>query len=251
MAGLFIAGFSARLFARLGRDAPDLFKMADPEYRRHTGELNTIPRYVHGTCRAFTHMAPMPMVGTFVWRELHRDPTQPIVVVGHSFGGATALGVAEYLNHFARHVAAVPGLQALMRLQMSRRGVSEPRFPSSISVDLLVLIDSASRRRHPAIPSNVKRTVNLFATDPMPFWLERFLTRVTFVPGAENIALHGEHGVVDRDGAAFYAGHYSEPLLRSDERDWYPRYAGWDAWDFVTHFAHKLPDVGANAAVFE
>lgn len=250
MAGLFIAGFSARIFARLGRSAPDLFRMADPDYRRHTGERNPIPHYVRGTCRAFTHLAPMPVVGTFVWRELHRDPTQPIVVVGHSFGGATALGVAGYLGHFASNVAAIPGLQALMRLQLSRDGVREPRFPATISVDLLVLIDGASRRRYPAIPGNVKRTVNLFATEPMPLWLERFLTRATYVPGAENIALHGTHGVIDRDGAASYAGHYSEPLQQPGEWDWDPRYAGWDTWDFVTHFVHRLPVVGANAVAF-
>lgn len=250
MAGLFIAGFSARLFARLGRDAPDLFKMADPEYRRHTGELNPIPHYVRGSCRAVTHMAPMPIIGAFIWRELHRDATQPVVIVGHSFGGAAAIGVAEYLNHFASRVAALPGLQALMRLQLARDRIAEPRFPTRIWVDLLVLIDSASRREHPAIPANVKRTVNLFATESMPLWLERFMTRLTFVPGAENIALHGEHGVVDRDGAAYYAGHRSEPLQQPNEREWDPRFAGWDAWDFVIHFTRKLPPVGANAAIF-
>lgn len=250
MAGLFIAGFSARIFAHLGRSAPDLFRMADPDYRRHTGQRNPIPHYVHGTCRAFTHMAPMPVVGTFVWRELHRDPTQPIVIVGHSFGGAAALGVTDYLGHFASKVAGVPGLQALMRLQLARDGVRKARFPPTISVDLLVLIDSASRRRYPVIPSNVKRAVNLFATEPMPLWLERFLTRATFVPGAENIAFHAAHGVVDRDGAASYAGHSSEPLRRLDEWEWDPRYAGWDAWDFVAHFVQKLPDVGANAGAF-
>lgn len=250
MAGLFIAGFSARLFARMGRDAPDLFKMADPEFRRHTGELNTIPRYVRGTCRAFTHMAPMPIVGAFVWRELHRGPTQPIVVVGHSYGGATAIGVAEYLNHFAGHVAAIPGLQSLMQLQLARDGVREPHFPLTIYVDLLVLIDSASWRPHPAIPKNVKRAVNLFATEPMPFWLDRFLSRVTYLPGAENIALHGAHGVVDRDGAAHYAGHRPEPLEPPGVFDWDQRYAGWDAWDFVTYFVRELPEVGANAATF-
>ncbi|MFQ5854768.1 MAG: hypothetical protein ACE5LU_03875 [Anaerolineae bacterium] len=250
MAGLFIAGFSARLFARLGRDAPDLFKMADPEYRRHTGELNPIPCRIRGPCRAFTHMAPLPIMGAFVWRELHRDPTQPVVIVGHSFGGAAAIGFADYLNDFAGRVAVVPGTRALMRLQLLRDRVGEPRFPPTIYVDLLVLIDSASRRRHPVVPMNVKRTVNLFATEPMPLWLDRLMARITFIPGAENIALNAAHGAVDRDGAATYAGHRSEPLQRPDALDWKPQYTGWDTWDFVGHFVRSLPDVGANAEIF-
>jgi hypothetical protein len=250
MAGLFIAGFSARIFARLGRNAPDLFKMADAEYRRQNGELNPIPRLIRGPCRSFTHMAPMPIMGAFVWRELHRDPTQPVVIVGHSFGAAAAIGIADYLNHFAARVASVPGLQAMMRLQLLRDRVGKPRFPGTIYVDLLVLIDCASRRQYPAISNNVKHAVNLFATEPMPLWLDRFLTRVAFLPGAENIALHAAHGMIDRDGAASYAGHRSEPLEPPDALEWDPQYAGWDAWDFVSHFVRKLPDTGANAGVF-
>ncbi len=250
MAGLFIAGFSARLFAQLGRDAPDLFKMADPKYRRQNGELNPIPRLIRGPCRSFTHMAPMPVMAAFVWRQLHLDPTQPVVILGHSFGAAAAIGLADYLNHFADRVAALPGTRAMMRLQLLRDQVREVRFPPTINVDLLVLIDCASRRRYPEIPRNVKRTVNLFATEPMPLWLDRFLSRVTFLPGAENIAFHAAHGVIDRDAAACYAGHRSEPLESLGTLEWHPQYADWDAWDFIAYYVRRLPDLGANARAF-
>jgi hypothetical protein len=68
-------------------------------------------------------------------------PDQPVVLVGHSFGGDSAVEVANELNS-AKH-----GFR---------------------NVDLLVSIDAVGRH-HTIIPMNVKRNLNFFGEGVVPF----------------------------------------------------------------------------------
>lgn len=90
-----------------------------------------------------------PGAKRFSWNEQDRivdeikkhAPDQPVVLVGHSFGGDTAVEIANSLNNV-------------------KNGFR--------SIDLLVSIDSVGMN-HSIIPMNVKRNLNFFGEGVVPF----------------------------------------------------------------------------------
>ncbi|MFA6239015.1 MAG: thioesterase domain-containing protein [Bacteriovorax sp.] len=91
----------------------------------------------------------LPGAKRFSWNEQDRiieeikkhSPEQPVVLVGHSFGGDTAVEIAATLNS----------------VKNGFRGI-----------DLLVSIDSVGMN-HSIIPMNVKRNLNFFQEGVVPF----------------------------------------------------------------------------------
>lgn len=107
----------------------------------------------------------MPGAKRFSWNEhdeiieeiKRHSPEQPVVLVGHSFGGDTAVEIATTLNS----------------VKNGFRGI-----------DLLVSIDSVGMN-HSIIPMNVKRNLNFFQEGVVPF-----------LHGAPNVARNTDYSEV-------------------------------------------------------
>jgi RHS repeat-associated protein len=119
-------------------------------------------------------------------------PDDPIIVLGYSYGGGGALEFADIL-------AKQPSLLHLTASGFS----SEVGIPDNVIIDALVLIDPVSTGRtisqnkyaafmdHETVPSNVRYTLNLYATQDAYFGWWPHDQGLQDISGALNVGMQG------------------------------------------------------------
>ena len=151
MAGVFISGFSGTSSGAV----PGTQAMASEP---------TIGRAIVGGSSTFTHTQVSAAADAIV-ASLRANPNQPVVVVGHSFGGDSAIELCE---------------------ELAKR---------NICVDLLVQVDSVGVGDE-VKPTNVRRGVNIYSTSG------EGINGATTVSGSENIGVAGtSHTNIDDNPA--------------------------------------------------
>ena len=103
-----------------------------------------------------------------------RDSSFPVIVIGHSWGGAAALETAQLLDESTLPGGVDPATQAA----------------NTATIDLLFLIDAelGGRWMGRSIPNNVKTSVNLYAQAIYPDQWWNLQNGVDHFDGARNIA---------------------------------------------------------------
>lgn len=151
MVGIFVSGFSGMSSGSV----PGTHKMADDP---------TIKNNVSGDEVKIGHTEHSKAISA-IEDALKKDPCEPVIIIGHSFGGDTAIEIAE---------------------ELKKKG---------ICVDLLIQIDSVGSGDE-KIPSNVRKGVNIHSTSGDG------INGASNVEGSENIGIDNtSHTDIDENPA--------------------------------------------------